>query len=231
MKLMLIGGGNTRAGVWETKEIDMEVVKMTGKEKPNFLFVGLASSFADSYYDAMKAIYKELGCECQYLKKKNIINNRDIVENKIRNADIIYIGGGDTIKLMTELEKYNLTELFIEAINSEKVVVGISAGAIMLCHEGYSDSLKIRGESDKFDFIKGLGILPIVFSPHHSDEKRSELLGEIGNRKVFGLENGVALKIDCDRASIIKSITNNKAYLIDKNNEIELEDSFNISNI
>ena len=71
MKLMLIGGGNTRAGVWETKEIDMEVVKMTGKEKPNFLFVGLASSFADSYYDAMKAIYKELGCECQYLKKRN----------------------------------------------------------------------------------------------------------------------------------------------------------------
>lgn len=225
MKLMLIGGGNTRAGAWETKEIDIEAVKMTGKEKPNFLFVGIASQFADSYYDAMKAIYKELGCECQYLKKKNIINNRDIVENKIRNADIIYIGGGDTIKLMTELEEYNLKDLFIEAVNSNKVIVGISAGAIMLCSEGYSDSLKIRGESDKYDFIKGLGILPIVFSPHHSEEKDNELNDEIGNRTLYGLENGVALKIEDNNYTVVKSMIENNAYLIKKNSKTILEDS------
>ena len=225
MKLMLIAGGNTRNGAWETKEIDIEAVKMTGKEKPNFLFVGIASQFADSYYDAMKAIYKELGCECQYLKKKNIINNRDIVENKIRNADVIYIGGGDTIKLMTELEEYNLKDLFVEAVNSNKVIVGISAGAIMLCSEGYSDSLKIRGESDKYDFIKGLGILPIVFSPHHSEEKDNELNDEIGNRTIYGLENGVALKIEDNKYTVIKSMINNKAYLINKNSKTILEDS------
>ena len=225
MKLMLIGGGNTRNGAWETKEIDIEAVKMTGKEKPNFLFVGIASQFADSYYDAMKAIYKELGCECQYLKKKNIINNRDIVENKIRNADIIYIGGGDTIKLMTELEEYNLKDLFVEAVNSNKVIVGISAGAIMLCSEGYSDSLKIRGESDKYDFIKGLGILPIVFSPHHSEEKDNELNDEIGNKTIYGLENGVALKIEDNKYTVVKSMINNNAYLINKNSKNILEDS------
>ena len=225
MKLMLIGGGNTRNGAWETKEIDEEIVKATGKERPNFLFI--ASQFADSYYDAMKAIYKSLGCECQYLKKKNIINNRDIVENKIRNADIIYIGGGDTIKLMTELEEYNLSDLFIEAINNNTVVAGISAGAIMLCREGYSDSLKLRGVSDKYDFIKGLGILDIVFSPHHSDEKQAELSTEIGERLVFGLDNGVALKIEDGNASVIKSM-NNKGYLITKEKIEEIKDNFKI---
>lgn len=225
MKLMLIGGGNTRAGAWETKDIDIEAVKMTGLEKPNFLFVGIASQFADSYYDAMKSIYKELGCECQYLKKKNIKNNPDIVANKIKNADIIYIGGGDTIKLMTELEEYNLKDLFIEAINSNKVVVGISAGAIMLCSEGYSDALMIRGESDKYDFIKGLGVLPIVFSPHHSDEKDNELASEIGDKTVYGLENGVALKIEDNKYSIIKSIKENNAYLINKDGKTILDDS------
>ena len=58
MKLMLIGGGETGRGdkVYSTKEIDEEVVKMCGKEKPNFLFIGLASSFSDSYYDTMKLI-------------------------------------------------------------------------------------------------------------------------------------------------------------------------------
>ena len=56
MKIMLIGGGNVGRGnaVYDMKEIDQEVVKMSGKEKPNFLFIGLANSFADSYYDYVK---------------------------------------------------------------------------------------------------------------------------------------------------------------------------------
>ena len=52
MKLMLIGGGdigrsNTK---YETKEIDEKIVKLSNKENPNFLFIGLASNFSDSYY-------------------------------------------------------------------------------------------------------------------------------------------------------------------------------------
>ncbi len=222
MKMMLIGGGNTRAGAWETKEIDEEIVKMTGKEHPNFLFIGIASQFADSYYDAMKAIYKELGCECQYLKKKNIKNNRNIVEEKISNADIIYIGGGDTIKLLNEIEEYDLGQLLIDAANSDKIIAGMSAGAIMWCKEGFSDSLKLRGESDKYEFIKGLGYLDIIFSPHHTEEKYKELLEEIGNRKVYSLENNVALKIDNGNISLIKSADNTKAYLIEEKSIKEL---------
>lgn len=218
MKLMLIGGGNTRAGEWETKKIDEEVVKMTGKEKPNFLFVGLASSYADSYYDAMKNIYKSLGCQCQYLKKKNIVNNPNIVREKIHNADIIYIGGGDTVKLMDSLSEYNLGELFIEAAKNNTVMVGISAGAIMLCKKGYSDSLMLRGELDKYTFIDGLGIVDIIFSPHHTEEKQKELESEITDYKVLGLQNGVALKIVDKDYSIVKSNPENNAFIITKDN-------------
>lgn len=222
MRLVLIGGGNTRGGAWETEEIDREIVRMSDKEKPNFLFIGLASSFADSYYDAMKNIYRSLGCECQYLKKKNIINNRDIVENKIRNADIIYIGGGDTIKLLNEIKEYDLECLMKEAIDANKIVAGISAGAIMLCREGYSDSLKLRGESDKYDFIEGLNYLDIIFSPHHSEEKYNEMLKDLDQREVYSLENGTALKVIDEDISIIKSNNYAKAYLITNNQKKNL---------
>ena len=88
MKLMLIGGGDNGYGTtnYETKEIDEEIVKMTNKQEPIFLFIGLASSFSYSYYDVMKKIYQNLGCKTTYLKKKNIINNPDITENKIENS-------------------------------------------------------------------------------------------------------------------------------------------------
>ena len=77
---MLIGGGEVGRGrtTYETKEIDEEIVKMTEKVNPNFLFIGLASSHSDSYYDTMKKIYKDLGCTPVYLKKS--IKNQAVLQ-------------------------------------------------------------------------------------------------------------------------------------------------------
>ena len=57
-KLVLIGGGEIGKGntSYETKEIDEEIVKLAGKTIPNLLFIGLASSYSDSYYDLIKKI-------------------------------------------------------------------------------------------------------------------------------------------------------------------------------
>ena len=188
-KLMLIGGGETGRGTttYETKEIDEEVVKMTEKENPIFLFIGLASSHSDSYYDTMKKIYKELGCTTEYLKKKNIINNPDIVKDKISRADIIYICGGDTVKLINDIKEYEIDKLLKEAYNRGCVMAGMSAGAIMLAKEGFSDSLIFRGESDKHEFIKGFKFIDISICPHfHSNPvKDKELLDSIKDNNVY----------------------------------------------
>ena len=217
-KFMLIGGGEVGRGntSYETKIIDQEIVKMTKKNNPNFLFVGLASSFSDSYYDTMKKIYQELGCNCAYLKKKNILNNRNIVETKIKNADIIYFCGGDTIKLIEDIKNYNLISLLNEAVKNNTVIAGVSAGAILFCKEGYSDAKKLRGESDKFDFIEGLNLVNISFCPHYDNEERVLCLKEELQKKktkVYCLENGTALKIEDDKRKIISSLKNKKAYL------------------
>ena len=48
-------------------------------------------------------------------KKKNILNNPDIVKNKIKMADIIYFCGGDTIKLVNDLKEYGSEKAVREA--------------------------------------------------------------------------------------------------------------------
>ena len=219
-KLVLIGGGDTGRGetTYSTKEIDEEIVKLTEKENPNFLFIGLASSHADSYYDTMKKIYKELGCTPVYLKKSNLVNNPDIVKQKINDADIIYICGGDTVKLLDHVKEYNLEDLLLEAYNKGTVIAGMSAGAILLSNKGFSDSLIIRGESDKYEFLKGLKFIDIAFCPHYNiDPKKNKELEEYlsnNNEEVYCLENNTALKIIDDRISIIKSDNKARAYKV-----------------
>lgn len=224
-RIVLIGGGDIGRGntLYETKEIDEEIIKMTNKENPNFLFIGLASSYSDSYYDTIKKIYKELGCNTSYLKKKNIINNPDITKNKILNADIIYIGGGDSIKLINEIKEYKIDTLLEEALNKKTVLVGISAGAILLSKEGFSDSLILRGESDKYSFLEGLNLVNINICPHYSLEKSIQLKEQINNREIYCLENSTALKIEDDSITIIKANPNNNIYLISKTKEEKLK--------
>ena len=217
---MLIGGGEVGRGntPYETKAIDEAIVKMSGKEHPNVLFVGLASSFSDSYYDVIKKIYKELGCTPVYLKKNNLIHNPDLVKQKFQDADIIYVGGGDTIKLLEKIEEYNLKPYFDEACKNNTVLAGISAGAILFSKEGYSDAYLLRGEKDTYEFIKGFGYANISITPHyHADINKTKQLEEALKKKsgsIYGLENGCALMIDDDQMTVISSISGAKAYKV-----------------
>ena len=90
MKLMLIGGGDIGKSEtkYETGAIDKRIVKLCGKEKPNFLFIGLASNFADSYYKLIKDIYKNLGCETGKISNKTL-THIEVVEEKIRKREYL----------------------------------------------------------------------------------------------------------------------------------------------
>ena len=217
-KFVLIGGGDVGRGntSYETYNIDKRIVELTGKSNPNFLFCGLASSFSDSYFDTMKKIYKDFGCKCVYLKKKNIINNPDIVKNKIESSDIIYFCGGDSVKLVNDLKEYGIDELLREKVKSDCVIAGISAGAIMCSNDGYSDSLKMRGESDKYDFVPGLGFVDISFCPHFvvDGERSKELVSDLDgvSKEVYCLEDLTALVVDND-ISVIKCSEDKNVYI------------------
>lgn len=229
-KIVLIGGGEIGRGntTYQTKEIDEEIVNMTSKDNPIFLFIGLASSFSDSYYNTIKKIYQNLGCTTYYLKKKNLVNNFELAKEKINLADIIYIGGGDTIKLLEELEEFQLKPLLEKALKENRVLVGYSAGAIALAKKGFSDSKILRGESNNYEFIEGLNLIEIEICPHyHKDPKKTaELQKQIKehNLKIYALEDETALKINNSKKSALKSNINKNVYICyyNKNNKEEI---------
>lgn len=225
-KYVLIGGGEVGRGKthYETKKIDESIVKLANKPNPNFLFVGLASSFSDSYYDTMKKIYTDLGCNCQYLKKKNILNNPDIVSKKITSADIIYFCGGDSIKLINDLKKYELVSLLKEKAKTDCILVGASAGAIMLCKSGLSDSRMLREETDDYELISGLNFVNVSICPHYNIRKKElKRILAIDLKKVYGLENNTALIINGKDINYIKSSNLTNIYLCYYENEKYVE--------
>lgn len=171
-KIVAIGGGENGHGKtqYETAVIDKEIIRLTGKSNPNFLFIGLANLYANRYYEVMKSIYGDMyGCNTDYLTNEEH-RNFDIAQSKIQWADIIYVGGGNTLKLMTGWRKYGIDKLLIEAYEADKVLCGVSAGGICWCDYGNSDSRRFTSNSDKLIRVKGLGLINILFCPHINTE-------------------------------------------------------------
>ena len=204
MKTCILIGGNS-----EELDIDKKIIELSKKDNPNFLYIGLANSYADSRYDQIKKIYKNYNCNTKYLKKSNVINNPKLVEEKIKEADIIYIDGGDTIKLLDYVKNYEIESLLKDAYSKGTIMVGISAGAILLSNEGLSDSYILRKEKDTYEFLQGLNFVNVKICPHYTMDK--ERIIKAKNKEkgiVYGLPNGTALIITNNKIKKIESLKN-----------------------
>lgn len=224
-KLVTIGGGKIKGWnfdtkdsnqeIYETENIDKEIVKLSEKENPKLLFIDTASRENPIYFNAIKNIYENLGCmvECLEIINKN---NLDKIKEKVLSADIIYIGGGNTRFMLQEWERINLKEILLEAYNNGIVMSGFSAGAY--CWFKYN-----------YELIEGFNLINAVVCVHYdekSEEKKKQFYEVIKNNNMMGiaLDNGTALEVINNRFKVIKSIENANAYIIKYvNGDIKVE--------
>lgn len=109
-KIVAIGGGEISKQ--ETLSIDKEIIKLSGKKQPNVLFIPTASSDAPKYSDDFAKYYgTALGCNVNVLTLINKEIDIKAIKNKILNADIIYVGGGNTLMMMKLWRKIGVDKI------------------------------------------------------------------------------------------------------------------------
>ena len=235
-KLVLIGGGeNGRPGYnYETHEIDKRIVELTNKKTPNFLFIGFAlAKFEESYFQVISDIYnKRFKCNTNMLSITDL-QNKTTVKNKISNADIIYVGSGNTMKLLKYFTNNNLSKLFKISLDKGTVLCGISAGAICWCKGGLSDS--ISSNDRKYSIIDALNYADIILCPHYSSEleRKKSLKTELKRYKnsiAIALDNGSALEIVDNKYKVVTSLNKARARLCYYANDQYYIKELNISN-
>ena len=143
-KIVAIGGGENGRILddnqflpYETRSIDAEIVSLTNKKTPNYLFIVHSQDdleIQESYFQTMKKIYGDIfKCNCRDLKSNELTDSK-IVEEKIAWADIIYEGGGDTNSMISLWRETQFDKTLIKAWEDGKVISGISAGAAFGCN-------------------------------------------------------------------------------------------------
>lgn len=220
-KIVAIGGGEIgRSGYpIETMSIDKEIIALSGKVHPHLLFIPTASSDNESYADVVKRYFgKKLGCVVDTMYVYSHVTGKQAIVDQIASADIIYVGGGNTLKMMNKWRAMGVDVLLKRAYMRGVVMSGMSAGAICWFSHGVSDSRRFTDPEKQGDYITvtGLGIYPAMLCPHFNSGKKiqKDFQKMMNRREEIGIavDECAAVEIVDDRYRIITSQSGKHGY-------------------
>ena len=210
----------------ETTGIDKIIIQATRKKTPKALFIPTASWDSTGYCQSFKKQYGDiLGCQVSNLLLLSNPSMND-VEKLILEADIIYVGGGNTQFMQDTWKEHRILPLLKQAYENGTILSGLSAGANCWFEKSSTDSFMTA--EDKLDFEKAketlaimenLGYLEGVLCPHYLKEpyRRPAFLHQMRKikGKAYGVDNNAALVFrDGHLTNLIKSAPEAKAFEI-----------------
>ncbi len=223
--IVAIGGGEIRTR--GTARIDREIIRLSNKRNPKLLFIPTASSDSERYWKHVQEYFgKFLKCKTDALFLIKERPSKAQIRTKILSADVIYVGGGNTLLMMRVWRRLGIDKLLRSAYKNGIVLSGISAGAICWFDSGHSDSMSFyHPRKWKYINVKGLGLVKGIHCPHYNSMTRGiprrrhfrEMIGKTGGVGI-AIENNCAIEfIDGRFYKVISSKSYARAYKVYKN--------------
>ena len=221
--IIAIGGGGFTHQM--DKSLDDYVFKVL---KKNSLKVGFLPTASKDNESKTKLFYQRFKNYSFTLSHFNLHSKTKGFKDWILDKDIVYVGGGNTFEMLNVWDEHDLAINFIEAYNSGILLSGVSAGAVCWFQWILSNS---RGYG--FEQIRGINLIKGSCCPHSSSEPKRLSKFELDIRKGklppgIAIDDGVAvLFVDGKPAEVFSSRKNHKAYFVDKNKKVNLNELLN----
>jgi len=144
-RIVAIGGG----GLGEIAPIHQYAINLAGVEKVKILFIPTASKDNDRYIVAFKNAFSEYNCDIKTLLLVKEQCDDSEIDELFDWADLIYIGGGNVIYMMSVWRKLGIDQKIKEVFSTDRaVIVGQGSGGLSLFQCGYSNSVYSEGKTD-----------------------------------------------------------------------------------
>ena len=160
--IIAIGGGGFGRNP-NHRKIEKYILELTGKERPNVVFLPTASAENQDYIIKFYKCFTKMNCEPSHVTFFQRTPRLDSIINK---ADVIYVGGGNTKSMLAVWQEWKLDKLLLKAYNNGKILCGVSAGAICWFEQGITDSW-----ASNLNVMDCLGFLSEMACPHYQEEK------------------------------------------------------------
>jgi dipeptidase E len=179
--------------------------RFLGSKATNIAFFGFAD--ADKKYEEYRAAVQN-GLNNPGYKINLVLPSNAI--NVIENCDAILVGGGNTFKLIHDLQELNLLGLMREKVNNGTPYIGWSAGSNITSPtiSTTNDMPIIQPES-----FNALGLFSFQINPHYFNQKIEGFNGETRDDRLFEF---LKMKPDATVVGLPEG-----SFLIQENNRLQ----------
>ncbi len=193
----------------ENRKIDRELLRMIGKERPRIAYIASASDITRKYYQPKAEYYRKLGVgHLFYFDLDQEYDESKIDE--LLSCDAIHLSGGNTYYFLRSLQKRNFIPLLRDYVSRGKVLIGISAGSILM-----SETIGIARFGDVnaigLKDLRALNLIDFDFMPHWDKEAASLAevrdYSKICRTTVYACPDGGGIIIEDDRARIFEILS------------------------
>jgi dipeptidase E len=205
MRRLLLISNSTLHGRGYLAHAEKEIVDFVGSRK-KILFVPFALYDRAGYAAKVKDRLHDMGLS---LTSIHDVSN---MPRAIADADVIFVGGGNTFRLLKGLHDHNLLDLIRRRVAAGTPYIGSSAGSIVACPtlKTTKDMPIVQPPS-----FEALGLVSFQISPHYLDpDPSSTHMGETQEERILqfleeneapvvGLREGSMLRVQ-DGAVILK---------------------------
>lgn len=196
-----------------------EEIKEFLAEINSVLFIPYALADHDMYEDIVKKRFEEMGIELKSIHRFNDL------KKAVKEAQAIFIGGGNTFRLLNELYKKEILDLIKQKVESGMPYIGSSAGSNLA-----APTIKTTNDMPIIypPSFEALNLVEFQINPHfldtapsstHMGETREQRLKEFHEENeypVIGLREGAWLRIEGEEV-VLKGNTGAKVFRKGKN--------------
>ncbi len=206
-------GGHTLSDCREDISLSRYILDQAAVERPRVCFLSQASGEDPSYVLRFYRHFHALGGQPADLSLFQP-HTADI-EGFLLAHDAIYVGGGNTLSMLSLWRAWGLDCILRAAWEQGTVLAGVSAGAICWFEQGLTDSIP-----GKLSALDCLGFLPGSCSPHYDGEaeRRPSYCRMIAEGDIlpgYGVDDNTALHFrGRNLAGVITSRDCASAYLV-----------------
>ena len=174
-------------------------------ESKKILFIPTATNVDEykKYIHLTQKAFEDFGYEVENFDVS--IFSEEIAKEKLSEAKIVFISGGNTFYLLQELKRKNLIPYLKERIENGLLYIGESAGSVIAAPDiEYASIVDDKTLATELDDYTGLNLVDFYIIPHFEEEPFVE-----SSRNTVELYKD---KLD------LKLINNKEAILVENNN-------------
>ncbi len=160
-KLLLLSSSKVKSGAWLAEGVPL-IKNILGAKKRKIVFIPFAdvSGNYQEYADKVSAALANTNYSVEVLLHKN-------AKKTLSGAEAIMVGGGNTFKLLHDLQKLNLVKIIREMVEAGIPYIGWSAGSNIagMSIKTTNDMPVIQPKN-----FEALHLIPFQINPHYHNK-------------------------------------------------------------